>query len=67
MALDRPDVQDAIKELCRDMGAPTATSWTKLKRLTRYLLQYPRLVWDYSDRKMDESVIRVFTDSDWAG
>jgi hypothetical protein len=67
LSLDRPDVQYAVKELCRDMAAPTATSWMKLKRLARYLLQYPRLVWDFSDRRTDSSVIRVFTDSDWAG
>ena len=61
------DVQYAVKEICRDMAIPTASSWIRLKRLARYLLEFPRLVWNFSDRRTDASVIRVFSDSDWAG
>ena len=60
-------MQYAIKEVCRDMSAPTTSSWMKLKRLAGYLLEFPRLVWDFSDRRTDASAIRVFSDSDWAG
>ena len=44
LALDRPDVQFAVKELCRDMAAPNAGSWQKLKRVARCWVRYPRLV-----------------------
>ena len=67
LSLDRPDVQFAVKELCRDMAAPSTGSWQKLKRLARYLVRYPRLVWDFSGRGAQESSVEVFTDSDWAG
>jgi hypothetical protein len=67
LALDRPDIQFGVKEVCRDMSAPTMASWGKLKRLARYLLEFPRLVWDYGRCDADDPAIRVFTDSDWAG
>ena len=57
LALDRVDVQYGVKEVCRDMSAPTASSWMKLKRLARYLLEFPRLVWDFSDRRTDASAL----------
>jgi len=69
LAADRPDIGFAVKELCRDMAAPTRASQAKLKRLGRYLLEYPRLEWDYPDERAENDLeeIRVFTDSDWAG
>ena len=42
-SLDRPDIQYAVKEICRDMSAPKVHSWAKLKRLARYLLEFTRL------------------------
>ena len=37
LAMDRPDVQYAAKEICRWMAAPTEASVVALKRLGRYL------------------------------
>ena len=45
LALDRMDMQFTAKEICRDMAEPRKSSWEKLKRLARYLVEYPRLVW----------------------
>lgn len=44
IAVDRADAQYAIKELCRDMLAPTEASWSKHVRLGRCFLGRPRAV-----------------------
>ena len=36
LALDRADIQFAVKELCREMSMPTTLSWCRLKQLGRY-------------------------------
>ena len=69
LAQDRMDIQFAAKEVCRDMAKPTTRSWSKLKRLARYLMEYPRLVLTFTKRRREEwrEVVDVFGDSDWAG
>ena len=66
MAADMPDVQFACKEVCRDMSNPTSQSWAKLKKLGRYLVGRPRVVWRFP-WKNGVGPLRVYTDSDWAG
>ena len=68
LAHDRADIQYAAKEACRDMAKPKRSSWLKLKRLARYLVKYPRLVWRFE--VVEEEMVRyvdAWTDSDWAG
>jgi hypothetical protein len=48
LASDRPDIAFAVKELCRGMSAPTARDREALKRLARYLLGKPRVVFQYA-------------------
>ena len=48
LSLDRPDIQYAAKELCRSFASPTRRDHTKLRRLVRYLLGRPRLVWTFN-------------------
>jgi hypothetical protein len=68
LAMDRADVQFAAKEICRDMSNPTGRSQKRLKRLARYLLDHPRLIWSYGPcDEEDSNVLRTFSDSDWAG
>ena len=68
LAQDRPDIQYTAKEICRDMSNTKVGSWKKLKRLARYLVEHPRLVWTFPDIEEDElKYIDAFTDSDWAG
>ena len=50
------------------MSKPTTRGRERLKRLARYLLVYPRLVWRYTNEpREDEDTLDVFSDSDWAG
>ena len=66
LAMDRPDIQFATKEICREMSSPTTGSLRRLVRIGQYLCGRPRLVWKY---KMQEfcQLIDVYSDSDWAG
>ena len=66
MAADMPDIQFACKEACREMSAPTETSWKKLKKLGRYLVGREKVVWEYPFKDTIGSW-KVYTDSDWAG
>ncbi len=65
LAADRVDCQFAAKEICRWMAAPTEQSWAALKRLCRYLVGLPRMVYVY--RWQTARSIEVYTDTDWAG
>ena len=51
------------------MAKPRKSSWGKLKRLARYLLEAPRLVWRFEGKEAeaDIEIIEVYSDSDWAG
>ena len=66
LALDRPDIQFAVKEVARRMARPRLDDWQLLKRLARYLINAPRAVacftWQYPQETAD-----VFVDADWAG
>ena len=66
LSQDRPDVSFAAKELCRDFAAPTTQSWQRLKRVARYLVANPRLVykyrWQYTPKHL-----QLFVDTDFAG
>ena len=63
---DRPDANYAIKECCREMSAPTTGSLRRLKRVGKYLKNFPRLIWRF-DLQEAISHIDIFTDADWAG
>lgn len=68
LGLDRPDIQYTTKEVCRNMSKPKKRHWRKLKRLARYLVMYPRLIWKFEDDgRAREDWLDVFSDSDWAG
>ncbi len=66
LAMDRPDVQFAVKEACRDMAAPTRASWQKMRRIARFSLESPRLVWRFGGEPEELEILEVFADSDWA-
>ena len=69
LSLDRPDIQCATKEACREMSAPTTRSMARMKRLARYLLEFPRAVIHYSAENgaQGDGMIDAYADSDWAG
>ena len=54
LSQDRLSIQYAAKEVCRDMATPRPRSWGKLKRLARYLLEFPKIVWEYCPALLDE-------------
>ena len=65
LSADRIDLQFAAKEVCRTMSAPTNLGWQAAKRIGRYLVGKPRLVYVY--RKQELDAIDVYVDTDWAG
>ena len=54
LALDRPDILFASKECSRRMSAPRNGDWTAIKRVDRYLLGKPRLVWKFKWQKSQQ-------------
>ena len=66
LALDRPDIQFATKEICRAMSNPTKSDWLKLKRLGRFLIDAKRLVAKYPWQATEDH-LKGYSDSDWAG
>jgi hypothetical protein len=67
LSLDRIDLMFAAKEVCREMAAPRASSWGKLKRLARYVLAHPRAEWRFPFGVFSTMNLKVHSDSDWAG
>ena len=65
LAADRLGCLSSAKEICRWMVSPTKQSWLVMKRLCRYLVGLPRLVYHYRWQSMCS--IDVYTDTDWAG
>ena len=66
LALDRPDIQYATKEVSKKMSNPRKTDWRGLKRIGRYLLGALRLVQHFTWQS-PQYCINTYTDSDWAG
>ena len=65
LALDRPDISFAAKELCRRMSAPREADLTSLRRMARYLIGAPRQVYYFALQGAAD--IDVYADTDWAG
>ena len=65
LALDRPDIQFTVKELCRGMSKPKKRDWVALERLGRYLHGRPRLVQTFEWQAPDQN-INAYSDADWA-
>ena len=66
LAMDRPDLQFPVKELCRHMSRPTEGAWNRLLRVGKYLAHRPRLVLDYNWQG-PEDTMTVYSDANWAG
>ena len=47
------------------MSAPTTSAWAALKRLVRYLVGLPRLIFRFATQAVES--LDVYTDTDWAG
>ena len=66
LALDRPDLQFAVKEACRGMANPTRGDLRKLRRIGRYLISHSRSVSNFVFQGRCEE-LSGYSDSDWAG
>ena len=66
LSVDRPDIQYAVKEVCRRMAKPVEGDWQKLARLGRYLKGDPRCVMEYQWKQAGENPVG-YSDSDWGG
>ena len=66
LSMDRPDLQYAVKEVCREMSKPFKSSWATLQRIGQYLKGKPRLVWRFDWQNLS-GTIDVFADANWAG
>ena len=67
LAQDRPDVVFACKELRRKRAVPNARSCEKLKRVGRYCIKAPRMVYNYDWQACTDNVLDVCVDADVAG
>ena len=66
LAADRPDIQFAVKELCRSMSSPRELDWTRLVKVAKYLKTRPRLVMLYPWQQQGEPAV-THSDASWAG
>ena len=66
LAQDRPDIQYAVKEVCRKMASPDEAAWGQLKRVARYLKGEGRVCYEYSRQQYPEEIV-VWSDTDFAG
>ena len=66
MAVDRVDIQYAVKEVARHMSTPTQAGWQKLVKIGRYLIGRPRLVSEFK-WQVQPTLVTAYADSDWAG
>ena len=64
LSQDRPTIQYAVSDIASGMASPTVLHMLKIKRLIRYLLKYPKEVWEFHYQECPEE-ITVMTDSDW--
>ena len=66
LALDRPDIAFATKELCRAFASPNQQSFLALKRLGRYLTGARRMVWQFRFQPSTDILV-TSVDTDFAG
>ena len=66
LAMDRADLQYSCKELARAMQKPNESDWQRLKRLGRYIKQFPRVVQVFHEQSYVHDCL-ARTDTDFAG
>ena len=66
VAGQRPDAQQAVKELARGMDSPTNIHWARLKRVMRYLVNKRTSIWkfDPSASEARDNALTATSDSD---
>ena len=70
LSQDRADINFSTKELCREFCQPNQKSYARLKRVVRYLVGLPRLVYQYQFIEKGcpaPDSIDLYVDTDFAG
>jgi len=65
LAQDRADIAYAAKECCRRMSKPRKCDMEALRRIGKYLLGKPRVVYEFPWQAPED--IRTYVDTDFAG
>ena len=63
---DCPELQYPAKELSREMSSPKVGSWTRLKKVARFLVRRQRVIWKF-EWQAEVDIIETYSDSDWGG
>ena len=66
LALDRPDIAYSIRRSNQDISQPKVRTEARLKRVARYLLGEPELIWTFLYQEMPSKLV-VRTDANWTG
>ena len=64
VAMDRCDMQYAVKQMARKLSAPNMADWTAMKRILRYALKKGPQCYEF-DGKQQVDKLTVECDSDW--
>ena len=67
VAGQRPDLQQAVKELARGMSSSTNIHWARLKRKMRYLVNKQTSIWKFEPtiNEARDNELTAASDSDW--
>jgi hypothetical protein len=65
----RPDIANAVRELSKMMDGPTPAAMKELKRVIKFVLDTQDYGLKLEPEKMKDNkwILKVYTDSDWAG
>ena len=66
LAMDRPDIAHSIRTANQDIAEPKVRTEARLKRVARYLLGEPELIWTGPSQEMPTKLV-VRTDANWTG
>jgi hypothetical protein len=66
LAHGRPDAQYAAKDVARSLSAPSQLDVLKVKRLVKYLREFPVAEYIFEEKVWPKSLV-AYVDSDWGG
>ena len=66
LAMDRPDIAHSIRRANQDIAKTKVRTEARLKRVARYLLGEPELIWTFPYQEMPIKLV-VRTDANWIG
>jgi hypothetical protein len=66
LANERTDIQSSVRYLCTRLKEVTVGDVRRLKKLLRYLQATRSMVTKFSGKEVEEKVLMIYADSDWA-